>query len=126
MSLSVLNQMYGGGLTRTNMFVMGSNVKEPKGLSYIKRVYGVDPIIRCDYGLIKFNPSYDRRSYSMYISEKGLEVDVEFDHDLAIGYSLRVSLYKDDVIVAYRSDICMDLNQGVINNCNTILSNFMD
>lgn len=120
-NLSALNDMFG----TSNSSILSNEGTEFKGSSFLKSRYGINSFIKCKHGNIIYITDSDSSYYQLKLGNEGLEVDVEYERDYINGYSLKLSLFKDGAMVAYRSDICNELSRGISRNCEKIIDNYL-
>lgn len=79
----------------------------------------------CFYGEIVYSSSSHESDYTLQYGN--YDVDIDYVKDLFNdGYSLKVALYKDGVMVSYVNEICYDLPTGIVESCERMLKRNID
>ncbi len=79
----------------------------------------------CKYGEIIYSTNSHESDYTLQYGNYDVDIDYAKDF-LYDGYSLKVALYKNGVMVSFVNEICYDLPTGIVESCERMLNNFVN
>lgn len=109
MNVAMFNQTI-TGFSKDNSVILACHREKPISMAYIE----------CQYGNIVYRFHTSTPSYNL--KYKHYEVDVDYTYnELERGYSLKAAMYSRDQIIGFKSIICSDLRNGLIDICEEMV-----
>ncbi len=106
----MLNINYNSGFKRSEMFVVATTTV-PKSMAYINCKYG-----KICYKFLSSPPSY-------LLKYKNIEIDIDYmSNEYDRGYVLKAGIYNGDQIIGFKTCDCFDLKNGLVEMCESIIS----